>query len=237
MSTPVSSSLPHPLVRGLKYCGGAVVLTGAIAALKGGIAWGMSQYVYTLPWVGGWLQSLELVELSNLFVCALLGWGLGAMTGWMARPWGPWRRILVLALTLPIVFLSSYGVRYSLWLQSVAIASNLSPPETLAVTDLLLAETTGYGGLGGYFLYTTQVPIPPTELSALQNRGNDDQWFRSELTRYSGLEPGLFTLIFHLAGWGIRLFYAVLALLTAAIYFAKGSRWAKTRRPQPVPVP
>lgn len=234
---PKSSSMPHPLRRGLQYSLGAMLLTQALMLIKGALAWAATTHLYTVPWVGGLLQSLEVVEISNVLVFALLGWGLGAMTCWMARPWGPWRRLLVLVLSVPMVFISSYAVRHHLWLQAVAIESNIPMDQAAVVTDLLLDEATNHEGVVGYFYYTVQVPLPPTELSALQRRDNDDQWFRSELTRQSGLEPGLFTLMFYLAGWGIRLFYMGLAAITAAIYFTKGSAWAASRRPRPGPSP
>jgi hypothetical protein len=58
----------------------------------------------------------------------------------------------------------------------------------------------------------------------------DQKWFRSELTRFSGIEPGVFSMIFDGAGWGIRIFYMVLALLTGLIYFFKGLAWADVAR-------
>jgi hypothetical protein len=67
----------------------------------------------------------------------------------------------------------------------------------------------------------------------LQSIDKDDKWFRSELTRFSGLEPGLFTLAFKLTGWGIRAFYVLLAAITATLYFVKGLVWAnRNRQPQ-----
>ena len=124
-------------------------------------------------------------------------------------------------------------MRYHLWMQEVAVESELLPTQAELVTDTLLKQATGNGGLIGFFRYTVQVPILPTNLRALQNIDQDDKWFRSELTRFSGLEPGLFTRIFMLTGWGIRLFYTLLAVITASLYFTKGLVWAnRHRQPQ-----
>ncbi|MGD1906912.1 MAG: hypothetical protein ACFB0C_13075 [Leptolyngbyaceae cyanobacterium] len=136
---------------------------------------------------------------------------------------------------MPIVFLSSYGVRQYFWVQAVATASELSPPEAQRVTNVLLVEATGHSGLLGFFLYTPRMPILPTDLGGLQTIDDDDKWFRSELTRYSGVQPGLFSLLFRLTGWGIRLFYVGLAIVTAGIYFTKGATWADNQRQQPQP--
>jgi hypothetical protein len=221
----------------IRYGAIALGLTLAMAIAKGGAAWAMDRYVYSLPVLGGWLESLELVELSNVLVLALLGVGLGAATRWLPRSPRWWQRVLVLGLSVPVVFLSSYGVRQALWVQEVAATSNIPLAQATLVTDRLLLEATGREGLPGFFLYTVRSPLLPTELSALTSLNEEDQWFRSELTRYSGVEPGLFALIFRLTGWGIRLVYIGLAAITAIIYFARGILWANARRPTFPPPP
>ena len=214
----------------LLYSLAVVIVTLSLVGLKGLAAWAMDTYVYSLPFLGGLLESLELVEVSNVVVLALLGVGLGAATRWLVKPMRGWQRVVLLGVAVPMVFLSSYWVRQYLWIQEVAIASEIQPTRAEQVTDRLLQEATGHEGLLGFFVYTVRTPLLPTELSSLKSLDEDDQWFRSELTRHSGVEPGLFSLIFQVAGWGIRLFYIGLALITATIYFSRGSMWAEARR-------
>ncbi|NER84149.1 MAG: hypothetical protein F6K42_32345 [Leptolyngbya sp. SIO1D8] len=216
--------------RPLRYFCAAVLLIAGMTVMKGAIAWVAEQFIYTLPILGGLLKSLELIEVSNVLIFAALGLGLGAFTHWLPRQWKTFRKAIALVIAIPIVFLSSYGVRHHIWVQQVAVESELLPAQAQQVTDTLLVQATGNKGLWGFFQYTVQVPILPTNLSALQAVDDDDKWFRSELTRFSGLEPGIFTLLFRLTGWGIRWFYMLLALVTAAIYFTKGMVWANTRR-------
>lgn len=218
----------------LIYSLAAVIVTLSLVGLKGLSTWAMDTYVYSLPFLGGLLESLELVEVSNVVVLALLGVGLGAATRWLVKPIRGWQRVVLLGVAAPLVFLSSYWVRQYLWIQEVAIASEIPPTQAEQVTDRLLQEATGHEGLVGFFIYTVRTPLLPTELSSLKSLDEDDQWFRSELTRHSGVEPGLFSLIFQVAGWGIRLFYIGLALITATIYFSRGSMWAEARR-RPAP--
>ena len=202
--------------------------------LKGTIAWAAERFVYTLPVMGGLLKSLELMEVSNVVVFAILGIGLGAFTLWLPRQWHLFLKAIPLIISVPIVFLSGYIVRYHIWVQQVAVTSELLPNQAVQVTDNLLGQATGHRGLRGFFEYTVQVPILPTDLSALQAVNEDDKWFRSELTRYSGVEPGVFSRVFRLTGWGIRVFYTLLAFVTAIIYFTKGLVWAsQSRKPQP----
>ncbi len=214
----------------LFYLLAAVVLVGGLVLLKGGLAWAAERFVYSLPLIGGLLQSLELIEITNVVIFALLGVGLGAATRWLPSRWSGLRKSLLLVLAVPIVFLSSYGVRQYFWVQAVAVSSELSVPEAERVTNVLLAEATGQSGLIGFFLYTPRMPVLPTDLGSLQTMDDEDKWFRSELTRYSGVQPGLFSLLFRFTGWGIRVFYVGLTMITAGIYFTKGLAWADTQR-------
>lgn len=202
-----------------------------MVGLKCAIAWVSESYVYTLPLLGGLLKSLELVEVTNVIVFALLGVSLGAFTLWLPRRWGILPKMIPLLIAVPLVFMSGYTVRYHMWVQQVAVESELLPTQAQRVTDTLLKRATGNQGIIGFFRYTIQVPILPTDLRALQSIDEDDKWFRSELTRFSGLEPGVFTMVFKLTGWGIRLFHTLLAGVTGVIYFAKGLVWANQNRP------
>lgn len=217
----------------LKYVSASVLLVGVLALMKGTIVWAAERFVYTLPLVGGLLKSLELVEVTNVIVFALLGVGLGAFTLWLPKQWNVFVKAIAISIGVPIVFISGYVVRYNLWVEQVAVTSELLPTQAMEVTDSLLIQATGHEGIRGFFEYTVQVPILPTDLSALKAVDEDDKWFRSELTRYSGVEPGVFSRVFRWTGWGIRIFYTLLALVTAVIYFVKGLVWANTHRKQP----
>ena len=217
----------------LRYLCATLLLIAGMMALKGLVAWASEIFVYQLPIFGGLLKSLELMEVTNVVIFAILGVSLGAFTLWLPRHRVLLFKLLPLAVAIPLVFTTGYAVRYHLWVQQVAVESELLPTQAKEVTNTLLRQATGNQGLRGFFRYTVQVPILPTDLRALQSIDEDDKWFRSELTRFSGLEPGLFTLIFKLTGWGIRLFYILLAAVTAILYFAKGVVWAnQNRQPQ-----
>jgi hypothetical protein len=217
----------------LRFVCATVLLIVGMMALKGLLAWVAETLVYSLPILGGLLKSLELMEVTNVIVFAILGVSLGAFTLWLPRQWSLWPKLIPLVIAVPLVFMTGYAVRYHLWVQQVAIQSELLPAQAKQVTNTLLQQATGHAGLQGFFRYTVQVPILPTDLRALQSIDEDDKWFRSELTRFSGLEPGLFTMVFQLTGWGIRLFYILLAVVTAIIYFIKGLVWAnRNRQPQ-----
>ncbi|MGF1459965.1 MAG: hypothetical protein ACFBSG_13175 [Leptolyngbyaceae cyanobacterium] len=214
----------------LRYVCATLLLIIGMVLLKGAIAWAAEMFVYNLPIFGGLLKSLELVEVTNVIVFAILGVSLGSFTLWLPRRWGLLPKLIPFLLAVPLVFMTGYVVRYHLWVQEVAVESELLPTQAQQVTNALLRQATGNEGVVGFFRYTVQVPILPTDLRALQSIDKDDKWFRSELTRFSGLEPGLFTVIFKLTGWSIRLFYILLAVITASLYFAKGLVWVERSR-------
>lgn len=217
----------------LRYVLATVLLIAGMVVVKGAIAWASEIFVYNLPLLGGLLKSLELMEVTNVIVFAILGVSLGAFTLWLPRNWGLWVKLLPLFIAVPLVFMSGYVVRHHLWVQQVAVQSELLPTQAQQVTNTLLKQATGNEGVIGFFRYTVQVPILPTDLRALQSLDEDDKWFRSELTRFSGLEPGLFTMVFKVTGWSIRIFYILLAVITASLYFAKGLVWVdRNRQPQ-----
>lgn len=206
-----------------------IAIVGVLLA-KMVIAWLAEAYVYSVPIIGGWMQSLELAELVNVVLFALLGFALGSATQYLSPKTRLWQKLIPLVLILPIVFLSSYWVRQTMWLHQVATTSDLPPAQVTEITDRALENGSGSTGFWGYFRYTTQMPVLPTTAADLERIASDEKWFRSELTRFSGLEPGLFTLVFASTGWGIRIFYIVLSVLTAIIYFSKGVIWAEAAR-------
>ncbi len=57
-----------------------------LAALKAIAAWLADVFLYSVPWIGGFLKSIELIELFNLVVFAILGAGIGAATLSAASP-------------------------------------------------------------------------------------------------------------------------------------------------------
>lgn len=214
----------------VQYLLTVLLITLGLMLFKAGVAWAAEIFLYPIPIVGGWLKSLEIVELVNIVVFALLGFGLGAATVYLPPRLLLWQKSLALGVAIPLVFLISYWVRQTLWIQEIATTAEISRPQAVQLANQALKGASGSRGFWGYFRYTTQMPILPTAPTDLQRLADDQKWFRSELTRFSGLEPGIFSLVFNGAGWGIRLFLIALSTITSAIYFPKGLIWADTVR-------
>ena len=56
---------------------GLSLLMAGLKAIVAGLA---ERYLYSVPFVGGFLRSIELAEISNWVVFALLAGGIGAAT-------------------------------------------------------------------------------------------------------------------------------------------------------------
>jgi len=229
-----SQSPPLPSTRYkygvLRYFATVFAVIAALVGVKLLIAWAAEIYLHPIPILGGWLKSLEIVELVNIIVFALLGFGLGGATRYLPAKTPLGLKALVLIVAIPLVFFSSYWLRQTLWLNQLAVQANQPVGQIAALANRALARESGSEGFWGYFKITTKMPILPATVDELERMAEDQKWFRSELTRFSGIEPGVFSMIFDGAGWGIRVFHMALATLTGVIYFFKGLAWAETAR-------
>ncbi|MGB3137085.1 MAG: hypothetical protein WBG38_13445 [Nodosilinea sp.] len=194
------------------------------------ITWAAEVFLHPIPILGGWLKSLEIVELSVILLFALLGFGLGSATRHLSAKTPLGLKSIALLIALPLVFFSSYWLRYNLWTNQLTAESALTRDQIVALSNQALSREGGSQGFWGYYTTTTRMPILPATTDELERMAEDQKWFRSELTRFSGVEPGVFSMIFDGAGWGIRLFYMALAFLTGVIYFFKGLAEADAAR-------
>lgn len=227
-----SPSLPSSRTRYgvLRYLVTILAITAALLGVKLLIAWAAEVYLHPIPILGGWLKSLEIVELVNIILFALLGLGLGGATLYLPVKTPLVIKAIALIITIPLLFFSSYWLRQTLWLNHLAAESNQPVEQVTALANQAIQRESGSEGFWGYFKVTTKMPILPASVAELERMAEDQQWFRSELTRFSGIEPGVFSMIFDGAGWGIRIFHMALATLTGIIYFFKGITWADAAR-------
>jgi len=163
----------------------------------------------------GWLTAVWVALWGSLSAANVLG-GLAVA--------------VLLLVALPLVFFSSYWLRHHLWLSQLTAESTLTRQQITALANQAFSREGGSQGFWGYYTTTTRMPILPATVAELERMAEDQKWFRSELTRFSGIEPGVFSMIFDGAGWGIRLFYMALAFLTGVIYFFKGLAEADVAR-------
>lgn len=214
----------------LRYAFTVLLVTAMVLLARLAITWAAEMFLHPLPIAGGWIKSLELIELSVIALFALLGFGLGAASMHLPAKTSLGLKALALVVIFPLVFFSSYWLRYQLWLNQVTAQSDLPRRQVIDTANIALERESGSTGFWGYYRTTTRMPLLPATGEELQRMTEDQRWFRAELTRFSGIEPGVFSMIFDGAGWGIRVFYLLLAAGTSLIYFLKGTAWAETQR-------
>jgi hypothetical protein len=205
----------------------------ASIGLKILVVWAAETYLYSIPWVGGFLGSLEFLELSNLILLAMLGFGLGAATYYLPTHWPTLQKQLLLFATIPILIGMSAFTRHALWVQRVGLQANLSPILATEATDRFLKRETNHQGPLGFYYYTAKVTEPPTQLRSLQGTqvGLSDQGLQTELADLANSGQTQFSFLsflFNHVGWGIRLIHLFLAVFIAFIYFFKGQLWSET---------
>lgn len=202
-----------------------------MVALKALTAWLAATQLYTLPLIGGVLTSLEIAEIANVVIFAILGFGLGALTLYLPKLWMLGPKILLLVLALPFILGTGYIVRHRLWVREVALQAGVNPIQAVEVTDSFLQRETGSSGRLGFYRYTAQVSEPPIHLENLQTLSTSEvEALTNQLSQYSGLQVNLFAMLFNRAGWGIRLIYLMISGFMGLIYFYKGKIWADQQR-------
>lgn len=209
-----------------------VGVTLAMAALKALAAWLMDVYVYSIPWVGGFLRSIELVELSNLIVFAILGASLGAATLLLPRRWDHRAKLALLAAVSPLVFCGSYMMQQHLWIKRVAAQSNIDYGDARTITNAYLNREVGSGGFFGFFPLSTQLSELPIRRDSLESAQsiNPTEALTQELSDLDDPRADFAAILFERVGWLVRFMYIVIAGFTGLIHYFKGHNWADAQR-------
>ena len=197
--------------------------------LKSAIAWIADLYIYSLPWVGGFIRSVELAELSNLLAFALLGAGIGAATYFLPRRWNHKAKLALLIVLSPLVFSASYLTQQNLWIRKVAARTETSYQEARDLTNRFLERETGNKGYFGYFPLSTRLvdlPVQPSVLNSETAAVSSDT-LTAALASYNDPIANVAVFLFKQVGWLIRFMYIMIAALTGLIYYFKGCDWAE----------
>jgi hypothetical protein len=203
-----------------------------LAGLKATVAGLAEAYLYPVPWVGGFLKSVELAELSNLVAFALLGLGIGSATFLLPRRWNHKAKLALLVAVSPFVFCASYLVQQNLWVHRVAKRAEIPYAQAREITNSFLKREVGMGGFFGYYPFSTQATDLPTRRADLESATvvNPAEILAKELAGYQDPRADAAAYVFARVGWMVRLMYMTIAALTALIYYFKGHEWAESQR-------
>ncbi|WRH68108.1 MAG: hypothetical protein RSE13_07550 [Planktothrix sp. GU0601_MAG3] len=182
------------------------------------------RFVYPIFIFGDLLRGLEIIDLLNILVFAIVGMGLGVATGLL--PTRDARKIsqVFLIILIPIILAVPQVVKYNLWVEDIAQDDDLSFPQAQTVADAFLQRRINQDGVFGFYLYTGQFPMVPTRQVQMQELERLEQQVNSKFVRVSGIPPTLITIIMGVCFWGIRMFYFSVAVITAIAHYREGLR-------------
>jgi hypothetical protein len=208
---------------------GLSLLMAALKAIAAGLA---EAYLYSVPWVGGFLRSIELAEISNLLIFALLAGGIGAATFLLPHQWNNWAKIALLIVVSPFVFSASYLMQQHLWVQRVAKRADISYSAAKNLTNEYLKREAGSKGFSGFYPLSAEVSELPTLRQTLESghASNPSKLLTQELAGYKDPRADAAAYLFERAGWLVRFMYMTIAALSALIYYFKGHEWAESKR-------
>lgn len=188
--------------------------------------------IYQIQFLGDLLRGLEAAEIFNILVFAILGLGLGLVTAFVPRSFGIRTTVAIGLIVLPVIFSISSMIRYQSWIREFSQSEKLSDDQAIAQTDIYLHNKVNQSGFWGFYLHTAKYPGLPTTRIQMEQIDTLESQAADRLEDAFGTLLGSLPIklelpqIFALCMWGIRIFYFLLALLTAIGNFIQGVRWA-----------
>lgn len=192
--------------------------------------------LYQIEFIGDLMRGIEIVEVFNVLVFAILGAGFGIATALVPKKIGVRLSAALLVIISPIVFSISGWIRYDNWVDRLASNDNISPARAREISNLFLYEKVERQGYLGFYLYTAQYPVLPDASADIERLDELDDRVVSRITNIFGFTSERLYFIFSLCIWGVRGFYFLLSGVTAAAHFIQGTTIAdKLARRQPDP--
>ena len=189
------------------------------------------EYLYAIPFLGDILRSIEIIELANLVVFAILGMFFGMATAFLPKTKIRYLSIALLTVAVPLLFSITSFIRYQQWLQKVAIQEKVSHARAKRLTDSYLSSKIGKRGFWGFYQYTAQFPIVPTNKKQIDEIEDMDRRLKLGLSKLLskaiGDRPRLVNFFFVAQGWIIRLFYFLIAAFATIFHFQDGTLQAE----------
>lgn len=180
--------------------------------------------VYQIPFVGEFLRSIDVIDLLNLLVFAILGLGMGLACSLFGRPWGPRLGALLLIPLVPLIFLLTPAMRYGLWVRNVATTQGISAEAAALTTGTFLRDRVGQDGVWGLYRYSARYPILPITAAAMQEAPSIEKQVNATLSDLSQLDAERVARILALCSWGIRAFYFAISIGATVSHFHRGFR-------------
>lgn len=204
------------------FVGCAVILVAIAIALKVVALKLAHQFIYPIFMFGDLLRGLEIIDLLNILVFAIVGMGFGLATGLLPIPEARKISTFFLVLLIPIILAIPQIVKYNLWVEDIAIDDEIPLPQAETVADSFLKRRINHDGVFGFYLYTGQFPMIPTRQIQMQELERLEKQVNSKFVRVSGVPPTVVTLLMGICFWGIRVFYLAVAVITTIAHYREG---------------
>lgn len=183
--------------------------------------------IYSILILGDLLKGIEIIELLNILVFALVGMGFGLAAALLPKEVGRKVSAILLIILVPIIFMTTQFFRYNDWIEKVSVDENILPYQAEQLTNSFLQEQIGIQGFLGFYIYTAKFPILPTTEQNMSELDQMQKTFNSKFVRFTGIPPTVITGLMIICFWGIRIFYFVIAMLSTITHFREGVRLVK----------
>ncbi len=178
--------------------------------------------IYSINLLGDLLRGIEIVEVFNVLVFAILGLGLGVATALIPRYLGIRFNALIIILLLPTLLSFGTIIRYDNWINEFAANEGISITESRLKTDRYLYERIEETGIWGFYLHTARYPSLPLYVRQFEERDPLESEAVSRVERQVGMNPDDLSFLFSVCMWGIRGFYFLVSAITVIGHFGQG---------------
>ena len=215
------------LIGGLAYIISAAIIVGIAITAKVVAVQIADRLLYSIIIFGDLLRGIEIVELFNIVVFAVVGMGFGLATGFLPSNIGRKLSAVFLIVLVPIIFMTTQVVRYDIWLHEVADNEHISIERSAKIANNFLQNRVGEDGIIGFYIYTGQFPILPTKKTQMKEVFFLEKNANSKFVQVTGIPPGIISFTMSLCFWTIRGFYFLIAVVTTIGHFREGVKIAK----------
>ncbi|MGB8689860.1 MAG: hypothetical protein WCD53_21345 [Microcoleus sp.] len=210
------------LLGGIGYVASAAMIVGISVLIKFVALMLADKILYTILILGDLLRGIEIIELLNILIFAFIGMGFGLATRLLKPQYGRQVSAFLLIAIVPLVFMSTPIIRYNHWLEKVEELDKLSPAETTKLTNSFLKKQVGMQGFLGYYFYTGQFPVIPTNQSEMKDLDRFEKKVNSRFVQLTGLAPTIVSWSMLICFWLIRIFYFSIAVIATIVHFRQG---------------
>ncbi|HEY9811716.1 MAG TPA: hypothetical protein V6D13_20500 [Halomicronema sp.] len=183
--------------------------------------------IYTIQILGDILQGIQVIEVLNVLVFAILGMGLGVAAGLLPKKSGIYAGAILVIISLPVLVVLTDLVKYNDWINQVADVERVTYPQAEKITSSFLKTRVGSGGFLGFYLHTAEYPVLPIKQVEMNELSNPNLGVASRFSNFAKIHPQKIAALFSISGWGIRLFYFLVAVMTVIYHFQEGLKVVK----------